>query len=216
MRKDLHLAAVADGMGGLPHGEDAAQTAIAALTAQLDRTVPADVVGWRALLGTINQEVVALGQQLSPTYGIGTTLTLVRVGADRLQFAHVGDSALMRLRNGQLEQLTCEHTMASEILSRRAAGFWQSMPANAAHVLTSCLGLPRLTETDVREADLQAGDRLLLCSDGLTKPVELQTIREALASAGSAAAAAQTLVDLANAEGGPDNITTVAIFVKEI
>jgi protein phosphatase len=82
-------------------------------------------------------------------------------------------------------------------------------------VLTSCLGLARLPETDVRETDLRAGDRLLLCSDGLTKPVQPQALRDTLALAATAAAAAQALVDLANAEGGPDNITAVAIFAAE-
>lgn len=215
VRDDLQLAAVADGMGGLPHGEDAAQTAITALTGLLNQTIPEAPAGWHGLLDAINREVFALGQQLSPTYGIGTTLTIVRVHNDRLQFAHVGDSALFRLRDGQMEQLTCEHTMASEILARRAAGLWQPMPANAAHVLTSCLGLPRLVETDIRETDLRAGDRLLLCSDGLTKPVEPQALRDALALADTPAAATQALVGLANDQGGPDNITTVVVFVTE-
>lgn len=213
VREELQLAAVADGMGGMPFGEEAAQAAIDALAAHLEKSVPELPAAWRKLLNSVNREVFARGQQLSPETGIGSTLTIARIHADRLHFAHVGDSALFRLRAGRMEQLTCEHTVASEIRARRAAGHWQPMPARAEHALTSCLGLPRLPEIDVGETDLQPGDRLLLCTDGLTKPVEPQAIAAALTSAASPAAAAQALVDLANAEGGPDNITVMVGFV---
>ena len=214
VHKALQLAAVADGMGGLPHGAEAAQTAIDELTAHLQHDIPVASADWHTLLDSINREVAMLGRQLSPTKGIGSTLTIARVCNDRLQIAHVGDSAAFRLRAGRLEQLTCEHTVASEILARRATGQWEPMPTNAAHALTSCIGLPYLPESDVHETDLQPGDRLLLCSDGLTKPVQPRAIQEALAGAATPAAAARALVALANSEGGPDNITVVVGFVE--
>jgi protein phosphatase len=214
VHEELQLAAVADGMGGMPFGEEAAQAALDALAAHLQESAPEQPAAWSKLLHSVNREVAALGGQLSPATGIGSTLTIARIHAGRLHIAHVGDSALLRLRAGLLEQLTCEHTVASEIRARRAAGHWLPMPARAEHALTSCLGLPRLPEIDVRETDLQAGDRLLLCTDGLTKPVLPQAIRDALASATSPATAAQALVSLANAAGGPDNITVVVAFVE--
>lgn len=214
VRDDLQLAAMADGLGGLPYGAEAAQAAIDTLALKLRLGVPEDPDGWHELLDTINDAIVTLARQLSSESGIGTTLTIARCHHNRLQFAHIGDSALFRLRAGKLEQLTREHTVASEILERRARGLWQPMPANAAHVLTSCLGLPHLGETDIRETDLQAGDRLLLCTDGLTKPVESQKICDTLGVAESPASAAQALVDLANDEGGPDNITVVVGFCE--
>lgn len=215
VRDDLQLAAVADGMGGLPHGETAAQTAIDELAAHLLHDLPAEPADWRTLLDSINREVAVVGRQISPKSGIGTTLTIARLQGQRLQFAHVGDSALFRLRSGQLEQLTCEHTVASEILALRAAGVWQPMPAAAAHALTCCLGLPHLPDAQVGETELQPGDRLLLCTDGLTKPVQSPAIRDTLARNESQSAVAQALVELANREGGPDNITAVVGFATE-
>jgi serine/threonine protein phosphatase PrpC len=132
----------------------------------------------------------------------------------RLALAHVGDSAAFRLRGGGvLEQLTAEHTVAAEVRERRARGSLERMPHGAEHTLTSCLGLPYLPRVDIHETDLQPGDRLLLCSDGLTKPVAPARIAAALSSAATPAAAAETLVSLANSAGGPDNITVVVAWV---
>ena len=209
---DLQLAVVADGMGGLPCGAEAAQCAIERLEPLLAGGVPANIDAWRALLDLLNREVFALGLKLSPKLGMGTTFTAIRAQGERLDISHVGDSAAFRLRDGQLKQLTREHTVAAEILERRAAGLVERMPHAAEHMLTSCLGLPYLPHKDVVETDLRPGDRLLLCSDGLTKPVELLAIHAALACEKPLADIANQLIALANQAGGPDNITVVVGF----
>ncbi len=206
------LAAVADGMGGLPHGAEAAQCAIDALKRRLERQIPGDHAAWLRLLDTVGQDVFALGLELSRSLGIGTTLTVIHAHTDTLTLAHVGDSALLRLRGGSLEQLSAEHTVAAELREEARHGRPQLRPFAAEHMLTSCLGLPFLPRKDVRDFDLRPGDRLVLCSDGLTKPVELSEITTALERASSPEDAAAQLIDLANRNGGPDNVTVVVLF----
>ena len=212
IRDDQQLAAVADGMGGLPCGAEAAQCAIDSLETQLARSIPSNLEGWRALLDSLNRDVFTLGLKLSPKLGMGTTFTVVRAQTGRLEIAHVGDSAVFRLREGTLKQLTREHTVAAEVLEHRAAGLVERMPHAAEHMLTSCLGLPYLPQKDVIETDLVPGDRLLLCSDGLTKPVEFSAICETLSRPESSSAIATELIALANRAGGPDNITAIVGF----
>lgn len=215
VREDLELAAIADGMGGLPNGAAAAQAAIDELAARLDKRPPSSDEDWRKLLEQINREVYALGQRLGAEPGIGTTLTLAAKKGSRLTIAHVGDSAAYRLRSGHLDRLTKEHTIAAEIAELEESGLRQQAPLGAEHMLSSCLGLPFLPLKDVHSTDLAPGDRLLLCSDGLSKPVEIETIKETLALAKDPSAAAEALVALANQAGGPDNITVVVGFCTE-
>lgn len=215
VREDLALAAVADGMGGMACGAEAAQHAIDSLARHADRGLPTDLAGWRALLDELNRAVFALGLKLNAEHGIGTTLTLAKIVGTQLHLAHVGDSAAFRLRAGVFAQLTAEHTVEQEVLAKRAAGLPERMPRSAAHMLTSCLGLPFLPHQEVLETDLVVGDRLLLCSDGLTKPVERAVIADALAQAATPDSAAAALIALANAAGGPDNITAIVGFAVE-
>ncbi len=212
VRADLQLAAVADGMGGMPCGDEAAQLAIDRLAALPTDRVPVELAGWGMLLDELNRAVFLLGLSRSPTLGTGTTFTAVQLRQHHLHIAHVGDSAVFRLRDGGLVQLSREHTVAAEIRERRAAGLVQRIPTGAEHILSSCLGLPYLPQKDVQTTDLLPGDRLLLCSDGLTKPVPADTIRRMLAAADSPAAAAESLVAAANAAGGPDNVTAIVGF----
>lgn len=209
VRDDLQLAAVADGMGGLPCGSEAASCAIAHLEAQLAICVPKDLDGWRTLLDSLNRDVHALGRRLSPDLGLGTTLTCICGQSDRLILAHVGDSAALRLRDGNLEQLTREHTVAAEITERRASGLVERMPHSAEHILTSCLGLSSLPHKDVFETEIKRGDRLLVCSDGLTKAVDRLAICATLAEDARLEEIAAQLTVLALRAGGTDNCTVI-------
>ena len=206
----LSLAAVADGMGGLSFGDQAAQLALDELRARLAPGLPADGEAWGSLFDAINAEVSALGARISPNRGIGSTLTVAAVTGARLVIAHVGDSAVFRFRDGKLEQLNAEHTLAAAMRARGET----PVPPSASHALTSCLGLPRLPQKQVLGTDLRRGDRLLLCSDGLTKPVAEATIAATLAAAAAPEQTVQNLIALANQAGGPDNITVVLGVVE--
>lgn len=215
IRAAPQLAAVADGLGGLAGGAAAAQLAIDRLAAIADTGLPRHSAAWRELFDTLTRQVYDLGLRLNPGIGIGTTLTVAAAQDRRLVLAHVGDSAAFRLRAGNLEQLTEEHTLAAEARMRQAAGSTEAIPRAAEHTITSCLGLPYLPRIDLRETDLAPGDRLLLCSDGLTKPVAAGAIRAALTAATTAEDAAAALLALADQAGAPDNITAVVGFALE-
>lgn len=198
---------VADGMGGHVAGEVASRLAVnAAASNDLD-------AGDRVAAGNrAIREEVAREPSLE---GMGTTMTLVTLEENGVaRFGHVGDSRAYLLRDDDLCQLTEDHTVAAEYV---AAG--QISPEEAAshpqrHMLTRTLGLTRFVNVDEMELELTEGDRLLLCSDGLTEMVADQAIAETLAS-GTPDEAVWKLVDMANEAGGVDNISVVVIDVLE-
>jgi protein phosphatase len=192
---------VADGMGGHVAGEVASRLAInAAASSQLD---PADRVaaGNRA----IREEV---GRQPN-LEGMGTTMTLLELHSDaRAHFAHVGDSRAYLLRNGELEQVTDDHTVLAEYLAAGRLSPEEAVNHPQRHMITRCLGLTRFVNVDEIVIDVEPGDRFLLCTDGLNSMIEDGAIKEGL-SEQAPDAAAWKLVDMANAAGGQDNITVI-------
>lgn len=198
---------VADGMGGHVAGEVASRLAVnAAASTDVD---PADRVaaGNRAI-----REEVAREPNLE---GMGTTLTLVSVEPDgNARLGHVGDSRAYLYRDGQLAQVTEDHTVAGELatLGQISPDEVNSHPQR--HMLTRTLGLTRFIDVDEIELPLEPGDRLLLCSDGLTEMVEDDQIAKTLGT-GAADEAAWSLVEQANSAGGVDNISVVLIDVVE-
>ena len=198
---------VADGMGGAVGGEIASQLAIE--HAFTGSGSPTDRVA-RA-----NKAVVERSLSEPSLAGMGTTLTLAEVGPEgEIRIAHVGDSRAYLLRQGALEQITHDHTVVAEQL---AAG--HISPADAAthpqrSMLTRVLGISPHVEIDSIVIDAVAGDRLLICSDGLTGMVEDVRI-EVLLSRGSPEEAVWALIEEANKAGGHDNITVVVVDVEQ-
>ena len=211
----LGLFAVADGMGGLPNGSDAAEATLAALTRALHEAPPASAEAWCQLVHAINREVVLLGRRLSPRTGIGSTLTVLHAVGDHATVAHVGDSAAFRWRAGTWAQLTTEHTVGARARRRRAAGLLDEDEGESDHILTSCIGTLPLEEIEILTTELRAGDRYLLCSDGITTPVPSDELQQVLARAASPQQAAAALIAQANQCGGPDNSTAVVVFCRE-
>jgi protein phosphatase len=198
---------VADGMGGHVAGEVASRLAVnAAASTDVD---PADRVaaGNRAI-----REQVAREPSLE---GMGTTMTLVSLDSGgKATFAHVGDSRAYLLREGNLNQVTQDHTVAAEYV---ALGRISSEEAGAhpqRHMLTRTLGLTRFVDVDITEVDIEVGDRILLCSDGLTEMVDDGLIQETL-DRPTPDEAAWSLVELANSAGGVDNISVIVIDALE-
>jgi protein phosphatase len=196
---------VADGMGGHIAGEVASRLAInAAASSNLD---PGDRV---AAANRAIREEVARQPDLQ---GMGTTLTLVELTPEGIgRFGHVGDSRAYLLRKGELKQLTEDHTVAAEYVALGQISAEEVNDHPQSHMLTRCLGLTRFVNVDEFDLELEAGDRLLLCSDGLNSMVASDGILESLAG-GTAEEAAWKLVEVANKAGGHDNTSVIVIDV---
>jgi len=196
---------VADGMGGHVAGEVASRIAInAAASSSAD---PSDRVaaGNRAI-----REEVARDPSLE---GMGTTMTLLSIENGVATFGHVGDSRAYLLRDGDLRQITEDHTVAAEYVSQGQLSAEEAASHPQRHMLTRTLGLTRFVNVDEIEIELVPGDRLLLCSDGLTEMVRDGLISETLGD-GAPDEVAWKLIELANEAGGVDNITVVVVTVE--
>lgn len=198
---------VADGMGGHVAGEVASRLAVnAAASTDVD---PVDRVaaGNRAI-----REEVAREPELE---GMGTTMTLVSLEPDgKARFGHIGDSRAYLYRDGDLSQVTEDHTVAGELVSLGQISSEEVESHPQRHMLTRTLGLTRFVDVDEVEVPLTHGDRLLLCSDGLTEMVPDDQIAK-LVSNGTPDDAVWALIDAANAAGGVDNISVVLVEVVE-
>jgi protein phosphatase len=196
---------VADGMGGAAGGEIASTVAVETASegdgSLIDRI---DRANFRIYERSLADPSLA---------GMGTTLTMIEFGPDgSARLAHVGDSRAYLWREGDIEQISEDHTVVAEQL---AAG--RITEADIAHhpqrsMLTRVLGLTPDVEVDEVEFELEAGDRLLVCSDGLTNMVDDDRIAQIM-SEGSPEEIAWNLVEAANRAGGHDNITVVVVAV---
>lgn len=221
-----HLMIVGDGLGGAKAGEVASHTALLTLVESIarqpkwalkfddpatrDNEVDELINRSRAYLQHMHA-VIRERQAQDPRYeGMGTTFTSAYCVGGDMFVMHVGDSRAYELRNGRLYQITRDHTVAQEYANqgRLPQSEVDQHPMN--HVLTRALGAPVETiESDTHHREIEDGDRLLLCSDGLTKVVSEEEIAAAMTANPVSADACRALVDLALAHGGPDNITVI-------
>lgn len=210
------LFGVADGVGGLPGGAEAAQLAVENF-ASLMRSLPAgqepDLV---AIVRHTNDAVSLLGQRISPSMGIGTTLTIGCIRENALKIAHVGDSRCYATRGRELLRVTEDHSVENEARLRRARGEVVYYHESNRNALTRCIGQPNQLEVDVIIRALQAGDRFLFCTDGVTRMVPDPELFNLLQAADQPQAAIEEIVRLAVRRGGPDNATAVAVFVDTV
>ncbi len=202
----LDLFAVADGMGGHRAGEIASATALDGLRLAVDEgTTVADAVG-RA--NTAVWDKAAGDTELA---GMGTTLTAAVFDDGTLTIAHVGDSRAYLLRGDRLERLTTDHSLVEELIRDGKLTEEQAAVHPQRSIITRALGVDSSVEVDVYSLVLQGGDRVILCSDGLTSMVRPAAIGTILREHPDPTAAANALVDAANAAGGEDNITVVVL-----
>jgi PPM family protein phosphatase len=205
------LFAVADGMGGAQAGEVASHLALEAL----GEALAADAALPDAALAA-NARVYDVSRSDRAHSGMGTTLTAARLGGDRLEFVHVGDSRLYLWRAESLEQVTADHSLVGEMvreghLTREAA---LNHPQRS--ILSRALGTEPRVEIDSGEVELRAGDAVVLCSDGLYSMVSETTIAAVLAAVDDPGRVARRLVHEAKSEGGHDNITVIVLRFDEV
>jgi serine/threonine protein phosphatase PrpC len=227
----LNLFVLSDGMGGEAHGEIASALAVETIVKHcMAPETPEDkdatvVFGdapatWsektRRLSNAVhlaNKNIHESAEQNPEQHGMGATVTAMWIDDAKLSLAHVGDSRAYLLRSGSLQQLTSDHSLVAEQVRRGILTPAEAERSEMQSVLLRALGAHAEIEVDAEEQPLFGRDVLLLCSDGLTRMVTEPEIAGTLQSEPDPAKAAGRLVDLANDQGGADNITVIVVRV---
>jgi protein phosphatase len=206
----LCLLAVADGMGGVPGGELASESAIRTLESGFQPAIALDpVTSLRTLFQEANAEIRSVADSDAAYEGMGSTLVAALVAKNALWVANVGDSRAYLIRNGAIRQLTEDHSWVAEQVKAGQMSRAEAAGSPRRNVITRSLGTTGTVDVDTFGfGQLEAGDVLLLCSDGLHSVVPGADIA-AIATTFPAQETADRLVELANKRGGPDNIAVV-------
>ncbi len=228
INRDLGLFIVADGMGGHAAGEVASKMAVDVIMDYVKRTIKTDepyLTGYNSRYSRggnrLNSAVILANQLISETsnsrdewQGMGTTLVAAWL-ADRskriLSIANVGDSRAYLLRKNKLEQLTSDHSVVEEQVKSGLISREEADKSSIRNMITRALGFRERVDGDIIEKEVEPGDKLLLCSDGLNGMLSDKQIRSILKLTGSLETTCQQLISAANAKGGKDNITVLIV-----
>ncbi len=226
----LQLYVLSDGMGGEAHGEVASQLAVQTILThcrQSENSRATPIFGesspdvsertnrLASAIHLANRKVFETATSNPEQRGMGATIVAAWIDGQRLSLAHVGDSRVYLLRGGTMDQLTADHSLVAE---KVRVGILTPQEADASEmqsVLTRAVGTNSKVEIDTDEQVLLIGDFVLLCSDGLTRMVTDPEIASTLLTSASAQESADRLVDLANENGGADNVTVIVLRVDE-
>jgi protein phosphatase len=208
------LFAVADGMGGAKAGEVASAVAVEAVESARDSGEPVEAQ-LAGMVRDANRRIYQLAVADESRRGMGTTLTVAKVHDGEISLAHVGDSRAYRLRDGELQQLTRDHSLVAELersgqITAEAA---EHHPQRS--IITRALGPEPDVEVDTYTLAGREGDVFLICSDGLTSMISDDEVGSILRSASTLDEAADALVRAANQSGGKDNITVILFRLGE-
>lgn len=224
----LELYVLSDGMGGEAHGEVASKMAVQTVITHCQqgensRTTPifgeprSDVSDrtnrLTSAIHLANRKVFEAASANPDQHGMGATIVAAWMEGQKLSLAHVGDSRAYLLRAGSLNQLTADHSLVAE---KVRIGILTPQEADASElqsVLTRAVGTNATVQVDADEQMLLVGDTVLLCSDGLTRMVTDPEIASTLLTSTSAQEAADRLVELANENGGVDNVSVIILRV---
>ncbi len=212
-----HVFAVADGLGGHNAGDVASRLAVEPLAA-LDRAIDgssrsriADALA--DAVAAANGAVYRRAQDDAKVRGMGTTLTAVAIADGTAHLAHVGDSRCYLIRGDEITQLSSDHTLVARMVAEGKLTPEEAETHPQRSILTRALGAEPEVDIDTLELQLAEGDRLIICSDGLSSVVAESQIAATLRESKGLQEACKRLVDAANARGGPDNITVVIVEV---
>lgn len=212
--ESLNLFGVADGVGGLPGGAEAAQCAVDLVKKLVKNSSnPPDL---ELITLETNHAVAQLGFRLSPHFGIGSTLTYGVFRDGKVRLAHVGDSRCYLLRGKELECLTLDHSVENEAKARRAKGELIWVNEQHRNALTRCIGQSTPLEVDVGIRTVMPKDRYLFCSDGVTRLIREEELAEHLARTDALADILHDMIELCNVRGGLDNATCVLVSIDQV
>ena len=210
---DPPLFAVADGMGGAQAGEVASRLTAAAFREyhEADALPPDERL--QSIIQEANRRIYERARADSDASGMGTTVTAALLTGGRVTLGHVGDSRAYRIRDGELEQLTDDHSLVADLMRSGRLTPEEAEAHPQRSVITRALGTDPEVDVDTLSVELEPGDVFLLCSDGLTTMVGDEDILGVLGAAPTLDDAAKELVRAANTGGGEDNVTVVLFSV---
>lgn len=227
-REHTALAVVADGMGGHIAGEEASRVAVQMIyqAMQADELEKADgappsngspnALNWRMreVISDANRAIVRMAEEHPQLRGMGTTVTLAFVQGNHVVIGHVGDSRAYHIHAASrtMEQITVDHSFVEAMIAAGHITRAEAEEHPMKHVLYRALGQGLELDVDVYEAKIEVGDRLVLCSDGLTLHVQPEEIAQIALAESSPEVASRRLIELANLRGGRDNVTVVVMM----
>lgn len=206
------LFAVCDGMGGHAAGEVASDIATQVLAKLAPQTLDA-----RALSKAVeaaNEAIITAASEGRGREGMGTTCTAAMIEGERMLVAQVGDSRAYLLHNGKLQQITRDHSLVADMVEAGQITAEEARVHPSRSIITRALGTSPNTRPDIYELNVAAGDRLLLCSDGLSGMIEDAQIEEIMARFSEPQHCASVLVNEAIAAGGLDNVTVIVVDIE--
>jgi len=224
---EIGLAVLADGMGGYNAGEVASGIAVELIRTEMKKSLadrkPEEFDGTEAerlieAHATRANNAIYQASQSQPQYsGMGTTLVVALWHDNQISVGHIGDSRLYRLRDGALEQITRDHSLLQEQIDSGMITKEQARHSQNKNLVTRAVGIDPEVETEVHTYSVQPGDVYLLCSDGLSDMVTDEDVQLTLGSlASNLPLAAEQLVELANDNGGRDNISVILVRVARV
>ncbi|CAN2251832.1 protein-serine/threonine phosphatase PrpC [Bacillus vallismortis] len=224
-KDDFVLAVVADGMGGHLAGDVASKMAVKAMgekwnEAETIPIAPAACENWLIeQILAVNSKIYEHAQAHEECQGMGTTIVCALFTGKTVSVAHIGDSRCYLLQDSDFIQVTEDHSLVNELVRTGEISREDAEHHPRKNVLTKALGTDQSVSIDTRSFDIEPGDKLLLCSDGLTNKVEGTELKDILQSDQAPQEKVNLLVDKANQNGGEDNITAVllelALHVEE-
>ena len=211
---DERVYGVADGMGGHNGGETASRVAAQVIKNALRGKLPAQSA-LEVSIEAANRRIFDMARHDSALSGMGTTVTLLWENGTDVQICHVGDSRAYRLRNGELTQMTEDHSVVAELMRNNVITAEMARTHPYRNVITRAVGIDPAVTPDILLTDKREGDLWLVCSDGLYNMVSDEAICAALCD-NNEEAAAEKLLALALENGGTDNVTFVICRVAEV
>lgn len=230
---DLRLFIVADGMGGAAAGEVASRMAVEIIRDHIKRSSALGGAGNEPFVGDYdkkfsdasnriasgirlaNRAIYEASQSNVKWRGMGTTVAAALLNGSKMSIAHTGDSRVYLIRANSIVQLTDDHSIVSEQIKSGLLTKEEAEGSEIRNIITRALGTMPSVEVDLDEIDLMDADRVVLCSDGLTTMVPDNVIVSIVAASDEPGSACGALIDIANKNGGKDNITVALVYVFE-
>ncbi len=206
-----NFAVVADGMGGHKAGEIASRLAVEEFTKWLRCAPRPNEEALRYAVSEANRAIYFKAKLEPDKAGMGTTLTALWVDAYRVYLTHVGDSRAYLLRDGEIMQMSRDHSLVGEMLRRGEITYEEARVHPQRHFITRALGTNSYVTPDVNRFERRPGDIWLMCSDGLSNYIEQEELGELMSGRGDWQHKVSFMIELALRRGGSDNITCMIV-----